>query len=145
MRWILAFIAGFLAVPLGHQIMLTLLRGIGFAPFGPWDFTPVPPLGVPNLLSQSFWGGVWGMVFALIEPRLPRAPALYWSIVAVFGAVALTGVYVAVVMPLKGAPPPVGSPVPALVSGLLVNAAWGVMAALLLRLAARMGLAQGRS
>jgi hypothetical protein len=133
-RIALGFIAGFLAVPLGHQIMLTLLHGIGFTGYAPWDVTPVPPLGVPTLLSQSFWGGVWGIGFALIEPRLPRSPMTYWISVTVFGGVALTAVFIVAVLPFKGAPPNADPPAIGLTMAFLVNGAWGVVTALLLRL-----------
>ena len=133
-RLALGFVAGFLAVPLGHQIMLLLLHGIGFTHFAPWNLAPTPPFGVPVLLSQAFWGGVWGIVLALIEPRLPRNPAAYWISVALFGGVVLTAVYVAVVLPIKGPPPNPEPPVIGLTMGFLVNAAWGVVAALLLKL-----------
>jgi hypothetical protein len=131
------FIAGFLGVPLGHQIMLTLLHGVGFTRFAPWQMAPLPPLGVPTLLSQSFWGGVWGIVFALIEPRFPQRPAIYWPCVALFGGVALTLVYVVAVMPLKGAPPISDPPTVGLTMALLVNGAWGVVTAVLLKLSRR--------
>ena len=133
-RLALGYVAGFLAVPLGHQIMLMLLHGIGFTRNAPWNLAPTPPLGVPVLLSQSFWGGIWGIVFALIEPRLPRNLLAYWISVALFGGVALTAVYVAVVLPIKGSPPNPEPPLIGLTMGFLVNAAWGVAAALLLKL-----------
>ena len=31
---------------------------------------PVPPLGVPKSLSLGFWAGLWGLVYAVLEPRL---------------------------------------------------------------------------
>ena len=71
----LAFVAGFLAVPVFHQPMLALLHGLGVTPGAPYATRPLPPLGVPQILSQSFWGGIWGIVFALAAPRFPRGGA----------------------------------------------------------------------
>lgn len=134
MRWLAAFVAGALGVLIGHQVMLTLLHAVGFTSYAAWDMTSVPPLGVPALASHAFWGGVWGLVFVLLEPRLPRRPVAYWISVAAFGGVALTAVAVAVVLPIKGRPPVVDPPAAALTMGLLVNATWGVVTALFVKL-----------
>jgi hypothetical protein len=128
----LAFLAGFLAVPLFHQILLLLLHLAGVIPVAPFQMSPTAPFGVPQVVSISFWGGVWGLVFLLVVPRFFRGAA-YWIAAFVFGAVALTLVYVFVVVPLKtGAPPPNLAPI--LVIGGLLNGAWGIGTALFLRL-----------
>jgi hypothetical protein len=119
------FVAGVIGTLLGHQILLTVLHGIGFAPFAPWQMQPVPPFGVPQLVSISFWGGIWGIVLGLVSPFLGKG-LRYWLLAALFGAVALTLVAVVVVLPLKGVQPS-GDPVPALISGLAVNAAWALV------------------
>ena len=64
----LAFAAGFLAVPLFHQIAFLLLYLAGVIPAPPYNMRPTAPLGVPSVVSASFWGGVWGVVFALVVP-----------------------------------------------------------------------------
>ena len=52
----------------------------------PWRFTgSVPPFGVPDLVSQSFWGGMWGILFALIIDRMPRLPT--WVNGMLFGMI----------------------------------------------------------
>lgn len=120
----LGFVAGFLAVPLFHQPMLALLHTIGMAPRAPYSFAPVPPFGVPLVVSQSFWGGVWGIIFALVAPRFPRGPA-YWPTAVLFGAFALSLVAWFIVAPLKGLPVAGGGQPAAIAIGLLVNGAWG--------------------
>lgn len=129
---VLAFVAGFLAVPLFHQPMLALLHAVGLTQAMPDAVRPVPPFGVPLVVSQSFWGGVWGLVFALVEPRFPRGIG-YWIAAALFGALALCLVAWLVVAPLKGLPVAGGGGPSVLATGLLVNAAWGLGTALLLR------------
>ncbi|HYM02227.1 MAG TPA: hypothetical protein VET85_04715 [Stellaceae bacterium] len=127
---VVAFVAGFIAVPIFHQIALEILNIIGLPnallgiPAIPiYDMSPTKPLGVPALLSISFWGGVWGVVFALTLPRWFTGTA-YWVASAVIGGVALTLVYIFVVVPLKsGGLPPI---VPILIIGFIVNAAWGI-------------------
>lgn len=127
------FAAGFLAVPTFHQIALLLLHLAGIAP-APWSMAPVPPLGVPAVLSASFWGGVWGIVLALVAPRFGRSVG-YWLGCIVFGAVALTLVAWFVVGPLKGAAP-ISQRLtwPGIVIGPVVNGAWGLGVALFLSL-----------
>ncbi len=134
---VLAFVAGFVSVLIFHQLMLALLHAIGIIPVAPYDFQSVPPFGVPAVLSAAFWGGVWGIVFTLVEPRFPRG-AGYWVAAALFGAVALTLVFWFIVAPLKGLPVGGGWQAAAWVTGLLVNGAWGLGTALLLRLFSRL-------
>jgi hypothetical protein len=127
----LAFVAGFLAVPLFHQPMLALLHAVGLTPATPYAMRPLPPLGVPQVVSQSFWGGVWGIVFALVAPRFPRGSG-YWVAAVLFGAFALSLVAWFVVAPLKGLPVAGGGRPAAIAIALLVNGAWGFGTALLL-------------
>jgi hypothetical protein len=69
-----------------------------------WPLDPVPPLGVPSLVSKAFWGGLWGAVLALFLVRLtgPR----YWVTWIVFGEIAPSLVAVYVVLQSKGSRPP---------------------------------------
>ncbi len=133
---VMAFIAGFLAVPVFHQIMFLILHLAGIIPVPPFNMAPTKPFGVPVVISQSFWGGVWGIVFVLTLPRWFRGAA-YWAASLILGGVALTLVYMFVVVPLKtgGLPGAMG---PLFVIGFLVNAAWGIGWALFLALFQRL-------
>src|SRR5688572_7921766 len=99
----LAFVAGFLAVLLFHQPVLALLTQIGIAKASIYSLDPTAPLGVPQVVSLAFWGGIWGLLFAMIESRFPRG-ASYWFYALAFGAVLPTLVAWFVVAPLKGLP-----------------------------------------
>jgi len=92
----------------------------------PFNMAPTMPFGLPVIFSQSFWGGVWGIVTALLLVKL-RPPALVFG--AVFGALALTFVAVTLVPALKGLPGWNGM-IPW--RGLLYNGAWGWGVALML-------------
>src|ERR687886_636432 len=138
----LAFAAGFLAVPLFHQPVLALLHAVGITPAAPYAMRRLPPFGVPEVLSLSFWGGVWGVVFALAAPRFPRGPG-YWAAAVLFGGFALSLVAWFVVAPIKGLPTAGGGRPAAIATGLLVNGAWGLGTALLLLAIRR--LAGGRN
>ncbi len=136
---VMAFIAGVVAVPVFHQILLGLLHIAGIVPFAPFDWSPTKPFGVPGWISISFWGGVWGVVFALTVRRWFSGVA-YWIASAVIGGVALTLVFMFVVWPLKigGLPPDM---VGLFIIGFLLNAAWGIGWALFLLLLERMRVA----
>jgi hypothetical protein len=133
---VMAFIAGALAVPVFHQIVLLLLYLSGIVPFAPFSFTPTKPFGVPDLISISFWGGVWGVVFQLTLPRWFSGTA-YWIAAIVAGGVALTLVFMFVVWPLKFGGLPTGM-VGLFIIGFILNAAWGLGWALFLALFRRL-------
>jgi len=129
---LLWFIAGFIGVIGGHQVVLVLLNDAGIASFPAFQMHSVPPFGVPQLVSIAFWGGVWGIVLGLVAPWFGRG-LKYWILVAIFGAVGPTLIAVAVVFPMKGIQPS-GDPVFGLLTGLSVNAAWGLLTAFTRRL-----------
>lgn len=135
-KLLFGFVAGFLAVLLFHQPVLALLSEIGLAQAHVYSFTATAPLGVPQVISLSFWGGVWGVLFAALESRFPRGPA-YWIAAFAFGALLPTLVAWFVVAPLKDLPVAGGWEMNRMATGLLINGAWGFGTALLLRLMPR--------
>jgi hypothetical protein len=130
-RWLRWFIAGSLAVPFFHQTMLALLKLIGLTERGAFSFAATRPFDVPQVISLSFWGGVWGLILGLVLERVGSRRA-FWTIALIFGAVAPTLVAAFVVPPLKGQP--IGGGLRLAVVGLLINAAWGVGTAALYRI-----------
>jgi hypothetical protein len=132
MNYLKAFIAGFVSTLAFHQVMLWLLYTGGFSPRAPWTMTPVPPLHVPAVISLAFWGGVWGIVlWALMRASGGGA---YWIKALVIAALGPSLVTWFVVMPIKGMGLAGGWDPKVIVSGLLVNGAWGLGVALLMRL-----------
>lgn len=125
MKWLKWFIAGTLAVPLGHQIALWILNAAGMIDRAPFAMTPTKPFGVPSVISLSFWGGVWGILLGLILAR--ARDAKFWWIALIAGAIAPTLVAGLVVAPLKGMP--VGGNAKLLAVGLIVNGVWGLATA----------------
>ena len=128
----LTFAAGFLAVIVFHQVVIALLNTMGMLPagFAAWSLDPVPPLGVPSVISKAFWGGLWAILLDVV--LRDRQGAAYWLGWTVLGAIALPLVAIFVVPPLKGLPvPDFLSRIPLYA---LVNAAWGFGTALFLRL-----------
>jgi hypothetical protein len=132
MIYLKAFIAGFASTLVFHQGVLWLLYAGGFSPRAPWNMTLVPPLNVPAVISLAFWGGVWGIVlWALIGTSGDSA---FWIKALVIGVLGPSLVAWFVVMPMKGMGPAGGWDPKIIVGALLLNGAWGLGAALLIRL-----------
>lgn len=70
-KLIYGFLAGALSVLLFHQAMVLVLHLMGFIPAFPWRTAPFGPLGVPVVVNQMFWGGLWGVAFAAVAGRIP--------------------------------------------------------------------------
>jgi hypothetical protein len=133
MTYLKAFIAGFVSTLVFHQGLLWLLYAGRVSPQAPWNMTPVPPLNAPAVISLAFWGGVWGIVlWALI--RSSRGGA-YWAKALVIGALGPSVVAWFVVMPIKGMGFAGGWDPKIIIGALLLNAAWGLGVALLMRVA----------
>jgi len=125
-RVVLEWFAGFCATIFFHQPALWLLHIAGL--------TPVPPLGVPAVISLAFWGGVWGIIMIPVLSRI-KSDGLWYLAATIFGALLPTLVAGLVVAPLKHQPVPHSPSM--MVLGFIVNAAWGLGTALLFRFFAR--------
>jgi hypothetical protein len=87
------------------------------------------------MFSLAFWGGVWGILFALIDRSYPRNVG-YWVTAFLFGAILPSALALLVVLPLKGLPMGGGWHLPLLVTVFVINGAWGVGTGCILRLVA---------
>jgi hypothetical protein len=132
---VFGFLAGALAVPLFHQVMLAILYASHFVARAPFSLQPTKPLGLPAVVSLTFWGGVWGIIFAMVSRSRPRLG--YWTFAVLFGAIFPTVVAWFLVLPLKGIPAGGGWAPRAVATALLVNGAWGLGTALFLRIFSR--------
>ncbi|AXS81965.1 MULTISPECIES: hypothetical protein [Marinobacter] len=130
MVWFKAFVSGFLATLVFHQGLLTLFWLGNVVPKAPFNLSPVPPLGVPAVVSLAFFGGLWGMVLWLILGRL--AGVRFWLGHVIVGAIGPTAVAMLVVFPLKG----LDVSAQTWVGGLLLNGFWGLGVAVFMRLMA---------
>ncbi len=99
---VLGFLAGALAVVAFHQVMVCMLSTVGLIQSRVYAMRGVPPCGVPTILNQMFWGGLWGLLFAfgVLGPVLAS-----WCVVA----------------PLKGTPIAAGGVPQRMLAGLLIN------------------------
>jgi MFS family permease len=125
----LGFLAGALAVAVFHQGMVWVLSQVGLIQSQVYAMRGVPPFGVPTMLNQMFWGGLWGLLFAALADRLPRGPRLLLGVA--FGVLGPVLVSWFVVAPLKGIPIAAGWVPQRMVAGILLNGCWGIGLALL--------------
>jgi hypothetical protein len=125
-----AFAAGFVGVALFHQGSGWLLNVIGIYPVGPYKMQPLPPFGVPQVLSQCFWGGLWGIVLAWTLAH--RQNLNYWLVAFSFGLIVPPLVGWFVVPLIKGTPIMGGPPWMVQVVRPLPIAIWGLGTASLL-------------
>lgn len=132
-RVIYGFVAGFIATLIFHQPVLALLSQLGVAPFGAYNLQATQPFGVPVVLSLAFWGGVWGLLFALSDGLFPEDNG-YWIAAFLFGAILTSAVALLIVVPLKGGPVGAGWAPALLLTVLLINGAWGIGTGVVLRL-----------
>jgi hypothetical protein len=89
------------------------------------------------VVSLAFWGGVWAVA---LVPLLARWQGSWRELVAwvVAGAIGPTLVALLVVLPLKGGRVGAGGDPKLIAGALLLNGAWGLGTALLLRLLRRL-------
>lgn len=133
----IGFCAGAIAVLIFHQGMLMVLHATGVSSRGAFPMNPTEPFGVPQVISLAFWGGVWGIIFVHVVPRIRVRGAGYWLAALAFGAILPTLVAWFIVAPLKRQPIGGGWQPLGMLTGLLVNGAWGLGTALLISLAHR--------
>src|SRR4051812_2645419 len=85
-RWLLVgFLSGAVSVLVGHQVVAALLHAIGMTPRAPYSMQPTQPLGIPQLWSIVFWGGVWGLVLAAALRRYTGGALVIAA--TIFGAI----------------------------------------------------------
>jgi hypothetical protein len=121
---ILGFVAGALATVVFHQSAWFALNQAGAIPADrpAWPLDPIPPWGVPSLVSKAFWGGLWGAGLALLLARIEGSA--YWLAWIVVGAAAPSLVAMYVVPMIKGLP--IGDFWPRAGVAAMVNGAWGL-------------------
>jgi hypothetical protein len=72
-RIFLGCIAGAIAVLVFHQTTLQLLFWCGLAPQAAFRVAVVQPFNAPMVVSITFWGAVYGGLFAWLTARFPRS------------------------------------------------------------------------
>jgi hypothetical protein len=136
-RLMVGFVAAFLSVLTFQSGMIAILYAAGApVPFAPWSMAPVPPFGVPQTLSAAFFGGLWGVAYAPLEPRL-TARLGWWSGGLAFGALPLLVLWF-VALPLKGLPVGGGFAPSGVLVGIVLHAVFGLATAIFFRFGPRL-------
>jgi hypothetical protein len=86
---------------------------------------PVPPWHVPGIVNLMFWGGLWGVLYALVADKLPGGAS--WLKGAIFGIIGpiLIGSWLVGAF-LKGQPLLAGLQPNRWIAGLLIGIGFGV-------------------
>ncbi len=116
---LIGFVAGAIATVTVHELINYALLQAGVFPRQPWSMTPAAMTGVPQIVSDAFWGGVWGVIFAALYDALPGDGATLKGLI--FGVLgpALIGVFILVPL-LTGRFPPFFGGDPALIGSVLL-------------------------
>lgn len=92
----IGFVAGAIAVATAHEVIDLILNKAGVFPRVPWSMEPSAVTGVPQIVSDMFWGGVWGILFVLLYAFIPGgSPTLKGLIFGIVGP-AVLGVFILV-------------------------------------------------
>lgn len=122
---LLGFIAGALATFTAHELISYVLLKLGVFPRKPWSLDSAPVTGVPQIFSDMFWGGLWGIVFAALVPMLPGGGLITNGLVFGILGPALIGVFLLVPLITRRFPIFFGGDAKLLASVLLILAGYG--------------------
>jgi uncharacterized membrane protein YagU involved in acid resistance len=139
-RVILGCIAGALAVLVFHQTTLQVLFWCGLAPQAAFRVANVAPFNAPMVLSITFWGAVYGGLYGLALPYLPRL-MLWRALLAGLFALLMSWF---VVRPLAGNLIAFGWQTAPMLRSAAAALMWGVGIELLMPLLRPRGLTGGR-
>ena len=123
---LIGFLAGAIATVTVHEIINFILNQTGFFDGRhPWQMTKAAVTGVPQIVSDMFWGGLWGSLFAAIHNSVPGDSLTLKGLI--FGIVgpALIGVFILVPLLTGRIPLFLGFNPKALISVLLILSGFG--------------------
>jgi hypothetical protein len=137
MDYAYAFVAGFISTLTFHQGTLFALHKAGLWPKPAFSMEATKPLNIPAVISLALWGGVWGIAAWCVIHGM--AGTNYWTYATLFGAIGPSAIALFVVFPLKGLPMAAGWNPKVIGAVLLLNGAWGLGVAVLMRMYSMMG------
>lgn len=122
---LLGFLAGAIATVTAHEIIALVLLKAGVFPRVPWPMTPAAMTGVPQFVSDMFWGGLWGALFAAIHASIPGDSLTIKGLI--FGIIgpAIIGVFILVPLLTHRIPMFLGGDPKLILSVLLILSGFG--------------------
>ncbi|MFA5949281.1 MAG: hypothetical protein WC807_03250 [Hyphomicrobium sp.] len=124
----LGFAAGVLATLTAHELIKMALVNAEVIQRVPWNMQPAAITGIPQIASDTLWGGVWGAIFALVLGDVPKGSMTLRGIILGILGPALVGVFLLVPI-LKGGPIFMGGDPRLIASVLLILAGYGATTA----------------
>ncbi len=126
-RAAIGFLAAVLSVLVFHQGMILFLRETGLFGFPRtalvWNLAANPrAFGLPTLLNQCFWGGLYGAAFGILAPRA-RLP-MWLSGLITGAATTLVGMFV--IAAIRGTPIAAGWQLLPWLRGLSIGIPFGI-------------------
>lgn len=100
---LLGFVAGAIAIVTVHELIALWLADVGLAVPTPWSLETSAVTGLPQIVNDLVWGGLWGVVFALILGNVPEGALTFRGAVLGLAIVALVGILVLVPL-IRGEP-----------------------------------------
>lgn len=91
---LLGFVAGAIALVIVHELIALWLSDAGHAVRAPWSLETSALTGLPQIVNDVVWGGIWGVVFALLLGNVPQGPMTLRGAVLGLAGTALIGVLV---------------------------------------------------
>ncbi|AHB47397.1 hypothetical protein W911_01705 [Hyphomicrobium nitrativorans NL23] len=93
---LIGFVAGAIALVTVHELIALCLADAGHISRTPWSLETSGLTGLPQIVTDVVWGGVWGMVFAAILGDVPQGSMTVRGAVLGIVGPALIGVLVLV-------------------------------------------------
>ena len=90
----LGFVAAAIATVTVHEFINFVLLKAGLFPRVPWSMAPAAVTGVPQIVSDMAWGGLWGSIFAAIYPSVPGHGLTMKGLIFGILGPALVGVFI---------------------------------------------------
>lgn len=135
MHLILGFIAGAIATATVHEFISQLFQAFWTGwERASWNFAPVsqavfPDFAIPQLLSDMFWGGIWGLIFAIILGSRPTGALTFKGILLGILGPALLGIFLLVPFLTGRFPPFFGGDASKIIPVLFILAGYGAFTA----------------
>jgi hypothetical protein len=129
-RIFLGCVAGALAMLVFHQMTLQVFFWLGWSSHAAYRVANVPPFNAPLVVSITFWGAVYGGIFALLAPAV-RGPLWLKSAAAALGAMTMAWF---VFLPLMGQPAAFGYQAWPMLRSFIAYQMWGIGLTLVLPL-----------
>ena len=139
-RIFLGCVAGAIAVLIFHQTTLQIFFWLGLAPQAAFRIAQVPPFHAPMVASLTFWGALYGGMFAWVAPHL-KGPLWLNGLAAGLCAMLVSWF---VIRPLSGQPIAFGWQTSVLFRSFVAQEMWGLGTGLILPILMPRRLTGGR-